>query len=121
MMLLPGQGRVYLYRGVCDLRRSFDRLSRMVSEELDADPLSGDWFIFLSADRRKVKILVWDRDGYVLWYKRLEAGKFMLPAGEDRQIDRTALVHLLEGVKAQIVSRQPRYRRENVKIVKQSA
>lgn len=121
MMMLSGQGRVYLYRGVCDLRRSFDRLSQMVAEELAEDPLSGDWFIFLSADRRKVKILVWDRDGYVLWYKRLENGKFVIPDGNDKELDRTGLIHLLEGINARVMKRQPRFRRENVRIVNNSA
>jgi hypothetical protein len=49
--------RIYLYRGVCDLRRSFDRLAHMVEEELTENPLSGDWYVFLGADCRKMKIL----------------------------------------------------------------
>jgi transposase len=82
----------------------------MVQEGLGEDPLSGDWYVFLGADRRRMKILYWDRDGYVLWYKRLEKGRF---TPEERHeggvIDRTAWVHLLEGVKAEIIKRQPRY------------
>jgi len=102
--------RIFLYRGVCDLRRSFDRLALMVQEELNENPLSGDWYVFLGADRRKMKILYWNNDGYVLWYKRLEKGKFT-PAVDhaDGPIDRTAWAHLLEGVKADIIKRQPRY------------
>lgn len=102
--------RIFLYRGVCDLRRSFDRLALMVQEELNENPLNGDWYVFLGADRRKMKILYWDNDGYVLWYKRLERGKFTPGANHDGgMIDRTAWVHLLEGVKADIIKRQPRY------------
>lgn len=102
--------RIFLYRGVCDLRRSFDRLALMVQEELGQNPLSGDWYVFLGSDRRKMKVLYWDRDGYVQWYKRLEKGKFMpgVNAG-DGALDRRAWVHLLEGVKAEIIKRQPRY------------
>jgi len=118
MSTVPGnRSRIFVYRGACDFRRSFDSLARMVTEELGEDPLGGDWYVFLSADRKKVKILFWDADGYALWYKRLETGRFVMPAGEDASIDRTALVHLLEGVKAEIVSRQPRFRREDMKKV----
>lgn len=97
------------------MRRSFDRLSQMVKEDFQEDPLGGDWFLFLSGDRRKLKALYWDTDGYALWYKRLEEGRFVVPGGEEPVIDRMALMHLLEGVKAKIVSRQPRFRREEIK------
>ncbi len=110
------QARIYLYRGTCDLRRSFDRLALMVVEELKEDPLAGDWFVFLSANRRKLKVLYWDNDGYALWYKRLEAGRFVMPADEGC-LDRASWAHLLEGIEARVIKRQPRYRRENMKIV----
>ena len=111
------QGRIYLYRGVCDLRRSFDRLALMVVEEFKEDPLNGDWFVFLSANRRRLKVLYWDNDGYALWYKRLEAGRFVLPCDESGCLDRASWAHLLEGIEATVVKRQPRYRRECVKII----
>lgn len=112
--------RIFLYRGDCDLRRSFDRLALMVAEELKEDPLSGDWFVFLSADKRKAKVLSWDQDGYALWYKRLEAGRFVMPADEGC-LDRASWAHLLEGIEAKVVKRQPRYRRENMKIVEEKS
>ena len=113
--------RIYLYRGACDLRRSFDRLARMVMEELKEDPLRGDWFVFLSANRRKLKVLYWDNDGYALWYKRLEAGRFVRPCDESGCLDRASWAHLLEGIEARVIKRQPRYRREYVKIVENNA
>jgi transposase len=109
--------RIYLYRGDCDLRRSFDRLALMVVDELKEDPLSGDWFVFLSADKRKLKVLCWDHDGYALWYKRLEAGRFVRPPDDQGCLDRASWAHLLEGIEAEVIKRQPRYRRENMKIV----
>ena len=100
--------RIYVYRGICDMRRSFDRLARMVDEQIQSDPLSGDVFVFINRGSSRLKALYWDRDGYVLWYKRLEQGQFTLPGGEGIEIDRTAWVHMLEGIEAKIDRRQAR-------------
>jgi len=93
------------------MRRSFDRLACMVVEELKQDPLSGDVFVFLNRTRSMIKVLLWDEDGYVIWYKRLEKGKFLVP--ESEVMDRVALLHMLEGVEAQIIKRSPRYRKNS--------
>ncbi len=69
---------VYVYTGVLDMRVSFDRLSEKVKKELDRSVVSGGYFVFFSRKREKVKILYWDRDGYCLWMKRLEAGVFRI-------------------------------------------
>ena len=113
--------RIYLYRGACDLRRSFDRLALMVIEEFKEDPLKGDWFVFLSADKRKLKVLYWDNDGYALWYKRLEKGRFVMPADDGPYLDRASWAHLLEGIQVRVIKRQPRYRLENMKIAAEKA
>lgn len=68
--------RVFLCTQPTDMRKSFDGLFGMVREFLGQDPLSGHLFLFLNRRRDRAKILLWERDGLVIWYKRLEAGSF---------------------------------------------
>lgn len=103
------RGRIFLYQGCCDMRRSFDRLARMVTEELDQNPLNGDLFIFLNRDNKKIKCLSWESGGYVIWYKRLEMGKFIRPDLDVTELDRASWMHLLEGIEAKVIKKQPRY------------
>lgn len=64
--------RIFLYRGVTDMRRSFNGSSGMVAEHFDTELLSGHLFLFFNRRRDSIKRLHWDRDGLVIWYKRLE-------------------------------------------------
>lgn len=74
---------VYLWQGVVDMRTGFDRLAAFVSEHLSQSVInSGGVYLFFSKCRTKVKLLYWDKDGYALWYKRLEAGKYRIPRAE---------------------------------------
>jgi transposase len=98
-----------MYRGICDMRRSFDRLARMVEEELEQDPLSGDVFVFLNREQTRMKCLYWEHGGYVIWYKRLEVGKFVCSQAGGIELDRLGWTHLLEGIEAKVIRRQPRY------------
>jgi transposase len=76
MLSLAESAEVFLYTAASDMRLGFDRLSEKIRDELKRTPLSGGYFVFLSRSRKKVKVLYWDRDGYALWMKRLEAGTF---------------------------------------------
>lgn len=76
MIELTEKTRVFLFTGPTDMRRGHDRLSEMVREQTKHSPLEGGLFVFFSRRRDKVKLLYWDRDGYVIIYKRLEAGTF---------------------------------------------
>ena len=68
---------------------------------------------YVTPSRDLVKVLYWDRDGFALWAKRLERGRFTLPGGTATEVDRTALVLLLEGVTARVLFRSPRYTPHN--------
>jgi transposase len=107
MLTLPASVRVFVAQGATDLRRSFDRLSAQVQEVLRQDPLSGHVFVFFNRQRNRVKLLVWERDGFWLLYKRLEAGSF---AALDRdEINARELYLLLEGI--EVIRERRRYTR----------
>src|SRR5438067_4042453 len=79
---------------------SFDGLARMAQDIVRQDPLSGHLFVFLNRRRDRVKILYWDRDGYAVWAKRLEAGTFRLPeaTGPQLEVRHAELAMLLGGI-----------------------
>jgi transposase len=108
MLALTATARIYLYRCPCDMRKSFDGLCGLVRSSMEADPLSGSFFIFINRRRNLLKCLYWDRDGFALWYKRLEKGCFRLPeqCAANGRIDRLQLTLLLEGVVAKKVSKR---------------
>ena len=96
MLTLPALVRVFAARGATDLRRSFDRLSAQVQEVLHQDPLSGHIFCFFNRRRDRVKLLVWERDGFWLLHKRLESGTFAVLDREE--INARELYLMLEGI-----------------------
>jgi len=71
--------RVYLACGATDLRKSIDGLAVLVKECFRLDPFSSSLFVFCNWQRNKLKILRWDRNGFWLYYRRLERGKFQWP------------------------------------------
>ena len=80
MISLNSGLRVYLATGVTDMRKSIDTLAIVVADRLVLDPLSGHLFAFCNRRRDTIKILYWDRNGFCLWMKRLEAERFAWPA-----------------------------------------
>ena len=105
--------RIWLAAESADMRCGFDRLAERVRSVIGADPLSGHLFIFRSRGGSRLKILTWDRDGYVLWYKRLEQGAFKMPRiepGNDSvELRASELAMLLDGINMRKLKRVPRY------------
>ena len=101
MLLLPSAVRIYLAAEPVDLRKSIDGLSALVSER-GHDVFSGHLYVFPSRRGNRIKILTWDHGGFVLYYKRLEQGRFRLPAigaGETEvRLDSAQLAMLLDGI-----------------------
>lgn len=107
---------VYLCTAPTDMRKGFDSLAALVTGYLGRDPLSGDLFLFLSRSKDRIKGLLWQPDGFSLWYKRLEEGTYRLPAYPPGQTSVTLkaseLAMLLDGIDLQSVRRGPRYQRK---------
>lgn len=100
MLMLPSQVGVYIATQAIDMRRSFDGLANIVSGQLGKDALSGSLFVFCNKRGDRVKILYWDRNGFAIWYKRLEQGVFRLPrvSGKGFQVSIAELNLILEGI-----------------------
>jgi transposase len=103
MFTLPSVVQVFICLQPADLRKSFDSLATLVSSIVGQNPLSGHLFVFLNRYRNRVKILFWDRSGYCLYYKRLEAGTFRIPVQTDTGVVSCALslpelTLMLEGI-----------------------
>lgn len=101
LTLSPGV-RVFVAPEPIDLHFSFDRLAGLVRHRLRADPLSGHLFVFFNKTRTRTKIFAFDRNGYAVYYRRLERGTFQLPAvpeGATRvEVDAATLAMILEGI-----------------------
>lgn len=116
MLTLPASVRIYVAAEAVDLRRGFDGLAAATRSLIRQEPLSGHLFVFLNRRRNRIKLLVWDRTGFLLLYKRLERGTFHLPmqppAGQRHvEVDAGELGLMLEGVDLRGARRRERYRR----------
>lgn len=114
MLTLPPTVRVFLCLAAADMRRSLDGLAAMTREVLREDPFSGHLFVFFNRRRDRVKVLLWDRSGLALYYKRIEKGKFRLSAFEDcgsvrAEIESAELALILEGIDLANAKRRPRF------------
>jgi len=107
--------RVWLCVAPADMRWSFDRLAELARSVTGQDPLAGHLFLFRSRGGDRLKALYWDKDGYALWYKRLEEGTFKLPRVDPHsrsvELRPSELAMLLDGIDLKSVKRVRRYQR----------
>lgn len=116
MLTLPASVRIYVAAEAVDLRRGFDGLAAATRSVIRGDPMSGHVFVFLNRRRNRVKLLVWDRTGFLILYKRLERGTFHLntePRIGERHVEMDAgdLALMLEGLDLRNARRHTRWRR----------
>jgi transposase len=99
-VIRSGNVQVWVATQPVDMRKSFDGLAEHVRAFLGHDPLSGSMFVFRNKASHRVKILWWDKDGLAIYYKRLEKGAFLFPAGDAKAlaISSAELMRLLSGL-----------------------
>jgi transposase len=113
VLSIPAAIKVYLCTVPCDMRRAFDGLAMMAEHVIGCNPFSGHLLVFCNRRSDRLKILYWDRDGWAIWYKRLEEGTYQFPfAATGRQeIAAWELAVLLEGIDLKKGGRRKRYNR----------
>jgi transposase len=118
MLTLEHTAPIYLNRMPADMRKGFDGLLGLVQQAGLADPLSGAWFVFRNRRGDRLKILYFDRDGLVIWYKRLERGRFQWPCVHESaatmEVPLSQLRLILEGIDVSSVRRRRRWSRSEI-------
>jgi transposase len=113
VLTVPHTVRVFLHAEAVDLRKSFDGLSGLVTQAFpEENLLSGHLFLFVNKRRDRIKILYWDADGLVIWYKRLEAGSFEMPHTTETasiELRPAQLAMILSGIDLQSARQRKRF------------
>jgi transposase len=112
MLHLSPACNYYLYTGYADMRKSFDGLCGIIRTQMALNALSGSVFIFMNRRRTQVKLLLWEGDGFSIYYKRLEKGTFELPASNSQletvALDARQLQFILQGISLRKIVYRPR-------------
>lgn len=115
MFSLGTSDRFRLYSDPVDMRKGFDGLCGLVTNDLGQDPTNGSVYIFINRVRDKVKLLHWRSGGFVLYYKRLESGTFEQPLYDESvgslRLSYTQLVMLIDGVAITNITRRKRHQK----------
>lgn len=102
MLTVPSSVRIFIYSQPTDMRCGFNKLSMLAESFMQKDPFSGHLFVFFNRIGDKCKILLWDRTGFIIWYKKLEEGTFeRLPKKDNEtsiEVDIAKLTWILEGI-----------------------
>jgi transposase len=114
MLNLSPSIRIFVHAFPTDMRKSFDGLYAIVTQAFGKDVFCGDYFVFLNRPQNRCKILFWDRDGLVVWAKRLERGNFQMPPRADVasptiEVDSVTLAMMIGGIDLKSVKRRKRY------------
>ncbi len=98
MLSIPGNAKLFFYQNPMNMRKSFEGLGFEIERCFPGQLMSGAFFIFLNRKRNCIKVLFWDNDGFVIFYKRLERGSFIRKWNSQDHLDRRTFLMLLEGV-----------------------
>ncbi len=117
MINFPADTQIYLAQSPVDMRKAISGLSAYITDTLKNDPATGCVFIFYNKSRRILKALYWDKNGFMLWQKRLSSGRFKIPRHfqADRLVlDEKALNWLFAGLDFQLLSKRPELEFPNI-------
>lgn len=116
MFSLGSEHKYFLYRGNCDMRKGFDGLSGLVTNELGRNPTDGSVFVFVNRPRNQMKLLHWEAGGLVLYQKRLEVGTFTVPEKLDAKgkLSWPELVLIVEGISYVSLKKKKRFELKKV-------
>lgn len=115
MIGLTSHHKYYLYDQICDMRKGFDGLSGIVRNEMHRSPIDGSVYLFVNRRRDRMKMLVWESGGFMLYYKRLEHGTFEIPMSQSNgalYLKWETLVMMITGISLIQKSRKKRYKQE---------
>ena len=98
MHVLSSTARYVFYSGLTDMRKGFDSLSGIVTEQMQFNPLSMDVYVFINRRRTQIKLLQWEGDGFAFYYKRLEQGTYELPVAQDGQLHISITAEVLQNI-----------------------
>jgi transposase len=113
MLHLSASCRYYLYNGVTDMRKGIDSLCGIITASMKEDALSGAIFIFFNKKHNQVKLLLWEGDGFAIYYKRLEKGTYEIPTASTNSpsvcVTHQQMQWILQGIMLTSIRRRKRY------------
>jgi transposase len=116
MIGLTSHHSYYLYGKVCDMRKGFDGLSGLITSAMGMSPTDGSVYLFINRRRDRMKMLVWESGGFMLYYKRLESGRFEIPKDKDNpriKLNWETLVLMMTGISLVQTKRKKRYNKSS--------
>jgi transposase len=117
IVIAGGSRQYHLYRKETDMRKGFDSLCGIIRNELNKQVLDGDAFIFINKPRTHIKLLVWEKGGFTIFYRRLEKGTFEVPAfdldARSMQLSSDQLNFILQGISLRDIKYRSRYQHKS--------
>ena len=105
-MLNLSNVNIYLHRQPVHMQKSFEGLSAIVQREFPGQLDTGSYFVFLNKSRSMIKMLSWDKDGFIIFYKRLEKGEFLVSPNGRTELSRRDFLMLFEGIQPRHLNRR---------------
>jgi transposase len=112
-MLSLNTNKIYLHSKPVNMHKSFEGLSAVVQQSFPGELYSGAYFVFLNKSSKCMKVLAWDGDGYAIYYKRLEKGKFIINSNGKCTLTRREFLMLFEGVKPKYLDNRFKFEKES--------